>query len=140
MRWTASAPRWHLPPLAPDQARGAGEQLRAITLEPDQFLVFYNRGVACERTGDFAHALSDLNEAVRLNPTDAQSYAVRGGILIRSGKPDAARTDFTSALKIDPANQFASRGLSTLSGNHAGESIAEPEIGTQPIRESKPEL
>ena len=68
----------------------------------------------------FGKALSDLNEAVRLAPRNAEARFQRGKAYFSLGELHEAVTDFNSALTLNPnmANAYYYRGLSYLSANH----------------------
>src|SRR3712207_487067 len=48
-------------------------------------VAFFNRGKAYQRKGDLDHALSDLNESIRLDPRRAFRYQDRGDIYLSKG-------------------------------------------------------
>ena len=50
----------------------------------------------------FDKAIDDLNEAVRIKPTDADAYAFRGQRLRAKGEFDKAFADFDKAIRLDP--------------------------------------
>ena len=49
-------------------------------------------------------ALADLNEAIRLNPTDASAFAWRGRVWRVREDFDKAIADFNEAIRLDPEN------------------------------------
>ena len=77
---------------------------RAIRLNPNYAVAFYNRGIARQDKGDLDGALRDYNEAVRLRPTDSDFYINRG--LVRQDKGDikGALEDFNEAIRLNPAD------------------------------------
>lgn len=46
-------------------------------------------------------AISDLSEAIRLNPKDAENYKARAEAYLNEGNYEASFDDITEALKID---------------------------------------
>ena len=46
----------------------------AIRLNPDDALVYYDRGTVCDDKGDDDGAVKDCTEAIRLKPVDADAY------------------------------------------------------------------
>jgi tetratricopeptide (TPR) repeat protein len=84
----------------------------------------YNLRALCRGgLGDAAGALSDLDEAIRLEPRNAVSRMNRGIILAESGKREEARRDFDAAVNLDPENPeiYKNRGyLRFLEGDLAG--------------------
>jgi lipoprotein NlpI len=51
--------------------------------------------------GDFARAMTDMNEAVRLDPNLAPAYLTRGQLSYILGNNSAAIEDFGKAIKLD---------------------------------------
>jgi tetratricopeptide (TPR) repeat protein len=66
---------------------------------------FYReRGIAAYRNGDFLGAIGNFDEAIRLNPDDAQSYNSRGNVWDELGIFERALADYDEAIRIDPNN------------------------------------
>jgi prepilin-type processing-associated H-X9-DG protein len=81
----------------------AGRELapRSLSNDPN----FYReRGIAAYRSGDFLGAIGNLDEAVRLNPDDAQSHNIRGNVWDELGVFERALADYNNAIRIDPNN------------------------------------
>jgi tetratricopeptide (TPR) repeat protein len=62
------------------------------------------RGLTYLRTGDFDKAISDLSEAIRLNPDDADNYDSRAGAYSEKEDWDNAIADLDKAIGLDPEN------------------------------------
>jgi len=60
------------------------------------------RGIAAYRSGDFLGAIGSFDEAIRLNPGDAQSYSIRGNVWDELGVFERALADYDEAIRIDP--------------------------------------
>jgi lipoprotein NlpI len=80
---------------------------------------YYNRGNAHSAKGEFATAIADYDEAVKLDPKNARALANRGTAHSEKGDADAAIADFDAAIKRDPrlgsayfnrANAYAAKG------------------------------
>jgi tetratricopeptide (TPR) repeat protein len=66
---------------------------------------FYReRGITAYRSGDFMGAIGNIDEAIRINPDDAQSYNIRGNVWDELGVSERALADYDSAIRIDPDN------------------------------------
>ena len=69
---------------------------------------FYReRGIAAYRSGDFLGAIGNFDEAVRLNPDDAQSHNIRGNVWDELGVFERALADYDAAIRIDSNNPAA---------------------------------
>ena len=68
--------------------------------------------------GNLDQALSDLDQAIRLNPENAQAFHARGLIYQRNGNNARAITDFDNAIDRDPfaAAPYQARGQSLSGG------------------------
>ena len=72
-----------------------------VTNDPN----FYReRAIAAYRSGDFLGAIGNVDEAIRLNPNDAQSYNIRGNVWDELGIYERALADYDEAIRIDPRN------------------------------------
>jgi tetratricopeptide (TPR) repeat protein len=91
---------------------------------------FADRGITFLDMGDVDRAVSDLNKAIELNPTDAFAHAARGLAYLRQDKIDAARTDGERAMRLKPdknAEKLAQTILDELSVSATGpQSVSVP--------------
>ncbi len=79
-----------------------------------ELAIFHNRrGVELEKKSDYAAALPEYSEAIRLDPNWAIPLTNRGFIYRRSRDYDRAIADFSAAMKINPkyVNPVNGRGL-----------------------------
>lgn len=85
---------------------GAHESAAAATNngEPKTAADYALRGQARRARGELAKALSDLDEAIRLDPGSADDHLIRARILFAQKQPDAALDDLDKALGLDPKN------------------------------------
>ena len=81
---------------------------------------FNSRGNAYWAKKEFDRAVTDYDQAIKLNPTDAVFFSNRGGVLVAKGDVDRGITDFDQALRINPnlmralldrGNAFRGKGL-----------------------------
>ncbi|MEP1490050.1 MAG: tetratricopeptide repeat protein [Algibacter sp.] len=70
------------------------------------------RGVYYRLKKNYTKALSDLNQAVRLNPNEPMFYSNRGNIYFDLGKDSKALFDYNNCLRLDASdvNALANRG------------------------------
>ena len=57
----------------------------ALSLNPNDVLGYYNRGLSYFRQERFAEAIQDCEQAVRLDPTYSNAYLVLGDSYSRTG-------------------------------------------------------
>ena len=73
--------------------------------------------------GDFARAMTDMNDAVRLDANFAPAYFSRGHLSYILGNNPAAIEDFNKAIKLDPddASAYFNRGVAyyVIGGRYA---------------------
>jgi prepilin-type processing-associated H-X9-DG protein len=81
----------------------AGRELAPRSLSNDPHF-YRERGIAAYRSGDFLGAIGNLDEAIRLNPDDAQSRNIRGNVWDELGVFERALADYNDAIRIDPNN------------------------------------
>jgi hypothetical protein len=70
-------------------------------------------GMLATKLGDPERALNWLNQSIRLDPGDAQAWALRGFAELPASRADAER-DFRRAAALNPANDLARAGLEKL--------------------------
>jgi tetratricopeptide (TPR) repeat protein len=73
---------------------------------------FYNRGLAYAQLGEFAQAIEDFNQALRLEPKLAVAYYNRGFVYFGKREYEKAVEDFSESLRLDPkfAAAYNNRG------------------------------
>lgn len=57
-----------------------------------------------DRLNNEVGAIGNFDEAIRLNPNDAQSYNIRGNVWGELGIPERSLADYDASLRIDPNN------------------------------------
>ncbi|MFZ4728522.1 MAG: tetratricopeptide repeat protein [Pseudanabaena sp.] len=72
-----------------------------------------DKGAFKRNQGDKKGAIADYNEAIRLNPNDANAYNKRGIVKSDLGDKQGAINDFNEAIRLDPNHAFAynNRGI-----------------------------
>jgi predicted aspartyl protease len=65
---------------------------------------FAQRGSARTARSDYAGAISDLSEAIRLDPKSADYYGARARAYFASGNTEGARQDIDTAITLHPEN------------------------------------
>lgn len=77
---------------------------RSLELDPENFIVYNNRGNAYSDLHNFGQALEDYNQAIQLNPEYALAYNNRGNLYHELSEFKLALTDFDLAIKLEPNN------------------------------------
>ena len=73
-----------------------------IAGDPTLVMAWYGRALARRRIENLPGALADLDEALRLAPSNAEARATRGAIHLQRGDRDRARDDYRRALETAP--------------------------------------
>lgn len=77
---------------------------KAIELDPNGLIAYYNRGVAYLDMGSYDLAIADFTEVIELDPKDATIYNDRGMIYLLKGQYKQTIADLTKAMELDPKN------------------------------------
>ncbi|WP_082523863.1 tetratricopeptide repeat protein [Methylobacterium sp. Leaf399] len=74
---------------------------------------FYNRGLAYKKKEDYDRAIADFNEAIAVDPSDADFFRSRGSTYDDMERYDAAIEDYDRSIKLDPTvgDSFVNRGI-----------------------------
>jgi tetratricopeptide (TPR) repeat protein len=88
---------------------------------------YESRAEAYEATGNLDLALSDLNEAIKLDSTYAGYFFHRGNIFQEKSDYDHAIADFTDAIRLDPkyTGAFGYRAIAYLAKGDYAQAIAD---------------
>lgn len=87
-----------------DRESGLRELALAIEHEPHDATLRSERGILCTWNGDFAGAIAEYDEAIRIDPTVIDPYLFRGVAHNAIGELEQAIGDYRRALAIDPRN------------------------------------
>jgi len=92
-------------------------------------VAYANRGTIWRNKGEFEHALSDLNAAVRANQNNAQAYTNRGNYYRLRGQETEATADFDRAIavpiKADNATSYLDRARAYVAKGDLNAALAD---------------
>ena len=71
---------------------------------PNDANFYRERGISAYRSSDFLGAIGNFDEAIRLNPDDAQSHNIRGNVWDELGIFERALADYDESIRIDSNN------------------------------------
>jgi tetratricopeptide (TPR) repeat protein len=74
---------------------------KAIELEPNDDVLYSNRGMFFANSGDIERALSDYNKAIEINSKNPVTYDNRGFLKAQTGDTQGALSDYSQAIRID---------------------------------------
>ena len=113
--------------------------LQAIKLNPNNDAAFTNLATVYYKTGQFDEAQKRVEEALKLNPTDATSHYVLGTIYVQRDPQqyadalDKAQAEFEAAVKSDPKLGAAYIGLANvyLAKNDSAKALQNAQKGVE---------
>ncbi len=79
---------------------------KAILAAPERYDTYLNSARAWMEMGDCPQAINDLEESIRLNPSDMESRCIKSYAAYMSGDYDGALSDIKTAMGIQPKNAF----------------------------------
>ncbi len=82
---------------------------KAIEQNPHEASHYQQRGDAYSQRGEYALAIADYSQAIKLNP-NTLTYTNRAFAYLRQGEYQHARDDYTQALAFNPSNETAHTG------------------------------
>jgi tetratricopeptide (TPR) repeat protein len=88
--------------LVPNEQSNGRESAPARPANDGNF--YRERAIAAYSNGDLLGAVGNFDEAIGLNPHDAQSYNIRGNVWDELGIFERALADYDEAIRIDPDN------------------------------------
>lgn len=85
-------------------------KLQAAQQDSRHWLAWTILGRVYAKKGELGKALETLNEALRMNPSDANALTYRGNVHLLRGDPQAALADYEQALRLAPGDTAALKG------------------------------
>jgi tetratricopeptide (TPR) repeat protein len=84
----------------------------AIRIKPD-VLVYFNRGNAFSKVGQYQRAIEDLSRVIHWKPDYTSAYSNRGVAYHELGQYQQAIEDYNKAIRLEPnyASAYSNRGI-----------------------------
>jgi tetratricopeptide (TPR) repeat protein len=96
------------------QAEARADLDAALKLVPDDPFGWLMSATVARRANDLPRALDDIQQAMKLAPDDASIALEGGNIAYAMDKPDAARTAWEAAVKLQPGSTAAKAAADNL--------------------------
>jgi tetratricopeptide (TPR) repeat protein len=94
------------------------DQEKAIRMEPTE-VTYTGRAIDLIEAGAYERAITDLNEALRINAKYFYGYLNRGDAYLKMREFAKAEADYRAALEIRPDDQSAKQGLENARAHKA---------------------
>ncbi|MGL5059475.1 MAG: tetratricopeptide repeat protein, partial [Microcoleus sp.] len=93
----------------------------------DPAAIYFYRGTAYSRKGEYERAIADYNQAIQLNPKLAEAFYNRGTAYSNKGEYDRAIADYDRAIQLNPkyAKAFNNRGTAYSNKGEYDRAIAD---------------
>ena len=99
-----------------DYQGAISDYTKAIDIDPNYSIAYFNRGFVKSKLKDYYGAISDYNKAIEHNPNHRNSYINRG--IAKGNLKDyyGAISDYNKAIEIDPnySISYTNRGVSKV--------------------------
>jgi tetratricopeptide (TPR) repeat protein len=94
---------------------------------PTLAAIYFWRGVAYNKKGDYANAIGDLTESLRIQPNNVAALNMRGSAYFDKGEADIAIKDFNDAIRLSPPSAilFHNRGNAYLQKKDFAHAVAD---------------
>ena len=76
-----------------------------IAVNPSDFGSYILRADLALRIKNYAQALADYSQAIKLSPTDDDPLMGRAKVYTALGRYDSAMTDYKSAMRLNPQDK-----------------------------------
>src|ERR1700676_2322727 len=84
-------------------------------MNPNYAKPYSNRGLIYDRTGDYARAITDYNQAIAIDPKYFRAVLSRGTANLYARSLDKALNDVTQASALKPKNAYAALWVDIVS-------------------------
>jgi tetratricopeptide (TPR) repeat protein len=90
-----------------------GVPARAHPAGDESASFYFTRGAELLHKGQLDQAIAEFNQAIELNPRDAEAFGHRGTAYLKKGQIDRAISDYDQVLRLNPryAEVYTDRGV-----------------------------
>lgn len=86
----------------------------ALTVDPENHVLYSNRSAAFAKAGKYTEALQDAEKTVTLKPDWGKGYSRKGAALAYLGRDSEALKAYEEGLRHDPSNEQLKEGLNEV--------------------------
>ncbi|XP_060769381.1 stress-induced-phosphoprotein 1 [Neoarius graeffei] len=98
----------------------------ALTLDPNNHVLFSNRSAAYAKKGDYENALKDACQTIKIKPDWGKGYSRKAAALEFLGKFEDAKLTYQEGLRQEPSNQQLKDGLQNIEARLAEKKMMNP--------------
>ncbi|MDY6880224.1 MAG: tetratricopeptide repeat protein [Desulfatiglans sp.] len=86
---------------------------KVLEIDPENYLAYYNRGLAYKNINEYKNAIADLNYCIKLDPSDSWPYFQIGGVWCDQGDLEKGISFYSKAIEVDPKHiePYGTRGI-----------------------------
>jgi len=89
--------------------KALADYTQALRLDPNNAVIYKERGDVYSHLGEPDKAISDFNQALRFNPNYSTAYSGRSNAYADKSEENRAIADINQAIKLDPNDAFLYR-------------------------------
>jgi len=87
---------------------------RAVAKKPNRARYRYNYALSLSAAGSADDALAQVDESLKLAPSESEAIYLRGVVLLRLGRVDEAEKEFRKVLAAEPSHENARHNLEMI--------------------------
>lgn len=113
--------------LSKDLGTAEKEYEKALLIDSDCALAFYNRAVLHTHRHEYIAAVADFNRCIELEPKNSVAFEGRAGAFVSMKQFDQALNDVFKSVQLDPINEraYSLRGIVWLHKNKPDRAIVD---------------
>ena len=86
---------------------------KVLEIDPDNYLAYYNRGLAYKNMNEYKNAIADLNYCIKVDPSNSWPYFQLGGVWCDQGDLEKGIRFYSKAIEVNPNHiePYGTRGI-----------------------------